>query len=399
MLTADFVRLTGRSLLSHKARSFLTMLGIAIGVMAVVLLTSIGEGIHRFIIQEFTQFGTTLVAINPGKTYTMGMSMGVFGSERPLTIEDAESLARLPQVQSVVGIIQGNAEVKANQRSRRVTVYGTGPDFPRTFNMPVALGRFLPDDNPVAPRPLAVLGSKVRQELFGQANPVGQKLRVGGQSYRIVGVMQGKGQVLGFDLDDTVYLPLASGLALFNREGLMEIDVLYQPQANEQQVVEAIRKLLKARHGREDFTITTQQQMLDVMGSILDVLTLAIAGIGAISLFVGAIGIVTIMTISVAERRAEIGLLRSLGATHGQVQGLFLGEAVVLSALGGIAGLLLGALIAQSLHLALPQLPVHLPWTYVILAECSALLIGLAAGVLPARQAASLDPVEALRQE
>jgi putative ABC transport system permease protein len=399
MLTTDFIRLTNSSLITHRMRSFLTMLGIAIGITAVVLLTSIGEGIHRFILQEFTQFGTTLVAINPGKTETMGMSMGVFGSERPLSIEDAEALQRLPQVQSVVGIIQGNAEVEAARRSRRVTIYGTGSAFPETFNMPIALGRFLPDDDPVAPRPLAVLGSKVRQELFGHTNPIGQKLRVGGEAYRIVGVMHSKGQVLGFDLDDTVYIPLASGLAMFNREGLMEIDVLYREGAEEQRIVASIRKLLIARHGREDFTITTQQQMLDVMGSILDVLTLAIAGIGAISLFVGAIGIVTIMTISVSERRTEIGLLRALGATHNQVMGLFLGEAVVLSALGGVAGLLLGMLIAHSMPLFFPQIPVHTPWLYVLLAEASAVIIGLAAGVIPARQAARLNPVEALRDE
>jgi len=399
MLTTDFIRLTNSSLITHRMRSFLTMLGIAIGITAVVLLTSIGEGIHRFILQEFTQFGTTLVAINPGKTETMGMSMGVFGSERPLSIEDSEALQRLPQVQSVVGIIQGNAEVEAARRSRRVTIYGTGSAFPETFNMPIALGRFLPDDDPVAPRPLAVLGSKVRQELFGHTNPIGQKLRVGGEAYRIVGVMHSKGQVLGFDLDDTVYIPLASGLAMFNREGLMEIDVLYREGAEEQRIVASIRKLLIARHSREDFTITTQQQMLDVMGSILDVLTLAIAGIGAISLFVGAIGIVTIMTISVSERRAEIGLLRALGATHNQVMGLFLGEAVVLSALGGLAGLLLGMLIAHSMPLFFPQIPVHTPWLYVLLAEASAVIIGLAAGVIPARQAARLNPVEALRDE
>jgi putative ABC transport system permease protein len=399
MLTQDFIHLTSSSLSTHRMRSFLTMLGIAIGITAVVLLTSIGEGVHRFILQEFTQFGTTLIAVNPGKTDTMGMSMGVFGSERPLTIEDVEALKKLPQSRAVVGIIQGNAEVEGNRRSRRVTVYGSGSAFPQTFNMPVAIGRFLPDDDPVAPRPLAVLGSKVRQELFADSNPIGQKIRIGGEAYRIVGVMHSKGQVLGFDLDDTVYIPLASGLSMFNREGLMEIDILYRDGVDEQQVVAAIRKLLIARHGREDFTITTQQQMLDVMGSILDVLTLAVGGIGAISLFVGAIGIVTIMTISVAERRSEIGLLRALGASHGQVLGLFLGEAVVLSALGGLAGLALGMLLAQAIGLALPQLPVHTPWNYVLMAEASAIVIGLAAGVLPARQAAALDPVEALRDE
>ncbi len=399
MLTRDFLHLTGSSLLTHKLRSFLTMLGISVGITAVVMLTSIGEGIHKYILSEFTQFGTTLVAINPGKTDTMGMSMGVFGSERPLSIEDAEALKKLPFAKSVVGMIQGNAEVEGNRRSRRTTVYGTGSDFPTAFKMPVLMGHFLPQENPLAPRALAVLGSKVKQELYGDENPVGQRIRIGGDRYRIVGVMASKGQVLGFDLDDTVYIPLARGLEMFNREGLVEIDVLYHEGVDEDKVVAGIKRLLIARHGREDFTITTQQQMLDVMGNILDIITFAVAAIGAISLLVGGIGIITIMTISVAERTAEIGLLRALGARNAQILVLFLGEAVVLSAVGGIVGLVAGIGLGQLLSIAIPALPVHTPWTYVVLAEISAIVIGLAAGVIPAQRAARLDPVEALRDE
>ena len=399
MQIRDIVAFTTYSLMSHKLRSLLTMLGISVGLMAVIILTSIGEGLHKYIIAEFTQFGTTLVTVNPGKTDTMGMSMGVFGSERPLTIEDAEAISRLPFSQSVVGLIQGNAEVEGNNRSRRTTVYGSGVDFPSVFKMPLALGTFLPPDNPLAPRAFAVLGSKVRTELFGHANPIGQRIRIGGDRYRVVGVMQSKGQVLGFDLDDTVYIPLARGLEMFNREGLVEIDVLYNPDTPENKVVESIRELLIARHGREDFTITSQQQMLDVMGSILDIITFAVAAIGSISLLVGGIGIITIMTISVSERTAEIGLLRALGAMHHQILTLFLTEAVVLSAIGGIAGLSIALLLLEIARLALPGLPIHITWNYVLAAEFAAISIGLIAGVLPAKSAAQLDPVESLRNE
>ncbi len=399
MLINDFIRLTSTSLWAHKLRSFLTMLGISVGIAAVVLLTSIGEGIHKFVLAEFTQFGTTLVAINPGKTMTMGMSMGVFGTVRPLSIEDAEALKRLSFAKSVVGLVQGNAEVEGNNRSRRTTVYGAGHDFPAAFNMPVRSGRFLPADDPIAPRAFAVLGSKVKNELFGNLNPLGQRIRIGGNRYRVVGVMESKGQVLGFDLDDTVYIPLARGLELFNREGLVEIDVLYHGGTRVEQVVAGIKRILMARHGREDFTITTQQQMLDVLGSILDVLTFAVGAIGGISLLVGGIGIITIMTISVTERTAEIGLFRALGARYSQILSLFLGEAVVLSAIGGVTGLILGIGIGQLLEFAIPALPVHTPWTFVVLAESIAIFIGLAAGVIPALRAARLDPVEALRAE
>lgn len=399
MLINDFIKLTGTSLLAHKLRSFLTMLGISVGIAAVVLLTSIGEGIHQFVLSEFTQFGTTIVAINPGKKSTMGMSMGVFGTVRPLSIDDAEALKKLSFAKSVVGFVQGNAEVEGNNRSRRTNIYGTGHDFPTAFSMPVRSGRFLPPDDPIAPRAFVVLGSKVKTELFGNSNPLGQRIRIGGDRYRVIGVMESKGQVLGFDLDDTVYIPLARGLELFNREGLVEIDVMYHEGIEVEKVVEGIKRLLVARHGREDFTITTQQQMLDVLGSILDVLTFAVGAIGGISLVVGGIGIITIMTISVNERTSEIGLIRALGAQHYQILSLFLGEAVVLSAIGGITGLMLGIGIGQLLSLAIPALPVHTPWSFVILAESIAVLIGLTAGVVPALHAANLDPVEALRAE
>ncbi len=399
MLVKDFIRLTGTSLLAHKLRSFLTMLSITVGITAVVLLTSIGEGLYKFVLSEFNQFGTTLVGINPGRVTTHGMTMGVFGSTRPLTIEDAEALKRLPFAKSVVALTQGNAEVEGNNRTRRTTIYGAGSAFPETFSMRISSGRFLPDDDPTAPRAFAVLGYKVKQELFGNLNPLGERIRIGGDRYRIIGVMEAKGQVLGFDLDDTVYIPAARGLNLFNREGLMEIDLLYEEGTSVAHVVAGIKRILKTRHGREDFTITTQEQMLEVLGSILNVLTFAVGAIGSISLFVGGIGIITIMTISVNERTTEIGLLRALGAKQGQVLSLFLGEAVVLSAVGGACGLLLGIGIAQLLHAILPAMPVHTPWTFVLLAEGLAIFIGLIAGVLPARRAARLDPVEALRSE
>ncbi|MEN8177944.1 MAG: ABC transporter permease [Pseudomonadota bacterium] len=399
MRTRDFLRLTGSSLIAHRMRSFLTTLGIAVGIAAVVLLTSIGEGVHQFVLTEFSQFGTNLVGINPGKQTTAGGSMGMFGTERLLSIADAEALERLSYTRAVVPMVVGNAEVEAGNRRRRTTVYGVGPEMPEAFSMGVKLGSFLPDDDPTAPRAFAVLGSKVRKELFGDRNPLGQRITIGGSRYRIIGVMESKGTFLGFDLDDTVYIPTTRGMSLFNTESLFEIDLMYDEGMPVEKVVEGIKEILVARHGKEDVTITTQQQMLDILGGVLDVLTFAVGAIGGISLLVGAIGIVTIMTIAVNERINEIGLLRALGARRSQVLRLFLGEAVVLAAAGGVSGLLLGIGLAQLLHFALPALPVHISLFYVVLAEAVAVLIGLLAGVLPARRAAGLDPVEALRAE
>ncbi len=399
MTYRDFIHLTLGSIVAHRMRTYLTALGIAIGIAAVVLLTSIGEGIHRFVLAEFTQFGTNIIGINPGKATTMGGSIGIFGTVRPLSIDDSEALRRVPQVEGVVSLIQGNAEIEAGNRQRRTTVYGVTDEFPTVFKFDIAMGSFLPADDPRAPRAFAVLGSKLRQELFGDRSPLGELIRVGGDRYRVVGVMESKGTMLGFDLDDTVYVPASRALEIYNRDSLMEIDILYAEGARVDEVVAGIKRVLISRHGGEDFTITTQQQMMDVLGSVLDVLTFAVGALGGISLLVGGVGIFTIMTISVHERTDEIGLLRALGAEKKQVRQLFLGEAAVLAGLGGLAGLIIGGGIAWLLGVAAPALPVHTSIQYVLIAELAAILIGIVAGVVPAQRASALEPVEALRTE
>jgi putative ABC transport system permease protein len=399
MRTADLVKFTGGSVVAQRMRALLTALGIAVGVAAVVLLTSIGEGVRQFVVAEFTQFGTNIVSITPGTTQTMGGSIGVFGTVRPLTIDDAEALRRVPYMIASVPVVQGNAEVEGNGRKRRVTVYGVGHEFADAFRFEVASGTFLPPDDPRAPRNLAVLGAKMKDQLFGDGNALGANVRVGSERYRVVGVMCAKGTMIGFDLDDTVYVPAARALELFDRESLFEIDVLYEETAPVDEVVAGIRRVLMARHGDEDFTITTQQQMLDTLGSVLGVLTFAVAALGSISLLVGAVGIFTIMTIAVRERTAEVGLLRALGAGRRQVLSLFLAEAVVLSLFGGFAGLLFGAAVAWLLGQAVSQLPVSFSTLFMGLALGLSVVIGLVAGILPAMSAAKLDPVEALRAE
>ncbi len=392
-------RLATSAVTAHRLRSALTTLGIAIGIFAVVLLTSIGEGIHRFVMSEFTQFGTNIIGINPGKATTMGASIGVFGSVRPLSIDDAEALRRLPYVEGVVTMVQGNAEIEYGRLQRRTTVYGVSPDFPQVFHFDIASGSFLPPDDPRNPRAVAVLGSKLARELFLKESPVGARIRVGGDRYRVVGVMEPKGTMLGFDLDDTIFLPAARGLDLFGREGLMEIDILYVENTPIDELVASIKRMLISRHGGEDVTITTQQQMMDTLGSVLGVLTFAVGALGGISLLVGGVGIFSIMTISVSERTNEVGLLRALGAGKGQILTLFLGEAILLAAAGGFAGLVLGWGGASLINQLVPSLPVHTPLYFVFVAESAAILIGLVAGVAPARRAAAMIPVEALRTE
>jgi putative ABC transport system permease protein len=298
-----------------------------------------------------------------------------------------------------VSVVQGNGEIEWARRQRRTTIIGTGAQTPEIWRFGPALGRFLPADDPRAARPYAVLGAKVRSELFGTGNPLGARVRIGGHSYRVIGVMESKGQVLGFDLDDAVYIPVARALEMFNREGVMEIDVVYGEQVDVAQLQQSVTQTLIRRHGREDFTITTQEKMLDVLGSVLGVLTIAVGALGSISLVVGGIGILTIMTITVTERTAEIGLLRSLGAFRRQILWLFLLEATILAVAGGATGLLLGTGAALLLGWLVPAIPVHLSPLFTMLALTLALVIGLTAGILPARRAAAMDPVAALRSE
>ncbi len=399
MRPTDTLHFAWRAITANRLRSFLTLLGIAVGIAAVILLTSIGEGIHRFVLAEFTQFGTNVISVLPGKTKTGGKPSGLPSSARPLTLEDAEALRHAPHVLAITPNIRGNAEVQGNGRSRRTLISGVSSDFPKVFRSTVQNGQFLPADDSANARAFVVLGAKLKNELFGPDNPLGQRVRIGGLQFRVIGVMAPKGQFLGIDLDDAAFVPAARAQELFDKEGLDEINLAAEEGIPAANVTRHLRERLLARHGREDFTLITQEEMLSTLSNILNVLTLAVGALGGISLLVGGVGIVTIMTIAVTERTGEIGLFIALGARRQTVLALFLGEAVAMSALGGLLGLILGIGIAQLAHLVVPALPVHTPLHFVLLAEGIAVAIGLAAGVLPARRAARLDPVEALRAE
>ena len=400
MLIADSTRFALQAITSHRLRSFLTLLGIAVGIAAVILLTSIGEGVHRYVLAEFTQFGTNVIVIVPGKVKTGGQPpSGIPSTARLLTMDDTAALKQLPHVTGATPTVWGNSEAEGNGRLRRTTVYGVDADFTRVFSSAVRVGSFLPGKDAGGSRNFVVLGTKLRNELFGTANPLGARVRIGGLHFRVIGVMAPKGQFLGIDLDDTAFIPAERALELYNSEGLMEIHVIYAEGASSSSVAAAIKDRLKLRHGHEDFTVTTQEDMLKTLSNILNILTMAVGAIGGISLLVGGVGIVTIMTISVTERTNEIGLLVALGARRQTILGLFLSESVMLAALGGIFGLLLGIGVAQLLRLAVPTFPVHTPWSFALSALAMSAIIGLLAGVLPARSASHLDPIEALRAE
>jgi putative ABC transport system permease protein len=395
----DLLGLALGALRAHRLRSFLSMLGIAIGVAAVTLLTSIGEGTRVYVLSQFTQFGTNIMAVNPGKSKTLGIPGVLGGSQRKLTLDDAESLARIPGIETMVPVTMGLARVEAGGRARSVSVLGATPDLPTLWKFGARQGSFWPKGDPRRGSAVAVLGPKLARELFGAASPLGELVRIAGARFRVIGVMQPKGQMMGFDVDDIAIVPVASALSLFNQDELFEIDLIYGNMNETARVAAEVRRVLAVRHGEEDFTVTTQAAMLDVFGKVMDVITMAVGAIASISLLVGATGILTMMWIAVGERVSEIGLLRALGATAAQVQAMFLAEAIALATLGGLAGIAIGLGLGAMLRLAVPGLPVETPMRFVLAGLVTSFLTGVVAGVAPARRAAALDPIEALRAE
>ncbi len=396
----DLFQLSIGVIRSHPLRSILSMLGIAIGIAAVVLLTSIGEGARRYILSQFTQFGTNILSVHPGKVKTLGVPGVLGGTTRKLTIDDAEALHRLPTVQLIIPSAVGQANVEARGLNRSVVIIGTTSDGPDLWRFGVRFGTFLPAGDPRRGSSLVVLGPKLKQELFEHHNALGQYVHIGGTRFQVIGVMESKGNMLGFDLDDTAFIPVASAMKLFNLEELTEINVQFHEGAQSEQVGAAVTQLLKDRHdGEEDFTVTTQDAMLSVFDNIMNIITMAVGVIGGISLLVGAIGILTMMWIAVNERTAEIGLMRSLGASAAQVRQLFFAESILLALVGGIWGISMGLGIAAIIRFAVPGLPVFTPKEYLFFALAVSTVTGLLAGILPANRAATLDPIEALRAE
>ena len=395
----DLFLFSSFSIISQKMRSFLTSLGIAIGVICVIFLTGLGQGLQSYIVSQFTQFGSNIISISPGKTETMGMPLGIFGTVKPLTFEDAEALERLPVIDVAVPVSGGSGEIEYGERMRRSMVVGTGADYDVIVDAKDMLGEFLPHDNPKSPRSLAVLGPKMRDELFGDANPLGELVRVNSERFRVIGVLPPKGDFLGIDLDDAIYIPMAKFQSMFNVNNFQEIDVVHYERYATEEAVASIKRLIIDRHGSEDVTIHTQANMLETLEDIMKWLKFTVAAFGGISLLVGGVGIFTIMTVAVNERTSEIGVLRAVGASRKKIRDVFLLESIFLAILGALLGLSIGFAAVYVALIFYPDMPIAIAWDYIVYAVFISLAIGLIAGFLPARAAAQLDPVEALRTD
>ncbi len=396
MTLIDAFRFAAGALRGHRLRTLLSLLGVAIGVASVILLTSLGEGARGYVTGEFASLGSNLLIIVPGKTETRGLAPLVSSAPHDLTYADAQALVqRIPAIGSVAPLVAGTATVRAGEHQREITLFGSTRELLEIRHMRMSSGRFLPRETPDAA--VCVLGAKVRRELFPDQNPLGQLVRIGDWRFRVVGMIAPRGTSIGIDLDDVVHIPVKTALRVFNRTGLFRILAEVPIHADLDNAGERALELLKERHGgEEDVTILTQDSILTSFNNILRALTAALAGIAAVSLGVAGIGIMNVMLVSVSERTREIGLLKALGVTSSQVVAVFLVESAILSTAGGLLGLAVGwggSAVLQKLY---PEFPFNPPVWAMLAALGVAGSVGLVFGIVPARSASRLDPVGAL---
>jgi putative ABC transport system permease protein len=380
-------------------RTGLLLLAMSIGVAAVVVLTSLGDGARRYVVGQFSSIGSNLVIVLPGRSETRGFNPAnlVTSTPRDLTVDDANALLRVNGVQRISPIVIGTTEINAAGKLREAMMVGTNDEFIRVRQLKLGLGRFLSKDEVGHGSAEVVLGAVIRREIFGTENPLGKTVRIGDRRLRVVGVLSEGGQGLGMTTDELIIVPVATAQAMLNTNTLFR--VLIETRSREQLagVKERVLKMITLRHeGEEDVTVITQDAVLETFDKILNVLTLGVSGIAAISLAVAGILVMNVMLVSVTQRTAEIGLLKALGATSAAVRQLFMFEAILLSLTGGVIGTALGYLGAALLRHLYPSFPAYPPLWAVFAGLGTALVSGLVFGVMPARRAAELDPIQAL---
>jgi putative ABC transport system permease protein len=396
MRISDRLSFAMSSLTAHKLRTGLTLLGMAVGIAAVVALTALAEGARLYVMNEFMDLGTYLAVVLPGKVETSG-ALPWGGVVRDLTLKDFELMdQRLEGKVRAAPIVLGTEAVRAGDRSRSMAVVGTTAEYLPIRRLVMASGRFLTSLEAEAGGAEMVLGTKAAREVFGIENPLGRTVRMGGWRFRVVGVLEPKGRMGGFDMDDIALIPVATAMKVFNRSSLFRILVEVRPDTPMPVMKRRLEGFFRDLHRAEDVTVISPDAMLASFSSIMRVLTLALAGIAGISLVVAGLGIMNIMLISVAERREEVGLLKALGGERRQVLEVFLTEAVFLSAAGGIAGLAAGLAAVRIFVRFYPSFPAAPPGWAVAASLALSLLVGSLAGILPAMRAAQLDPIRAL---
>ena len=401
------------SLGANKLRSALTILGIVIGVGAVIALTSIGRGVEVSITAQIESVGTNLIFVSPGRLQEGG-AFTMVGSATSLTIADAEAIAQAPSVVGVSPILEDRAQIVYLSQNTNSSLLGVTPSYLEVNNFELADGEFISEANVTARSTVAVLGSSVADTLFGgEAGAVGQNIRINGQPYRVIGVLASKGGTGFGSQDDRVLLPLTTVQTrltgprfIGGSNSISVIDVQVTSADLVSQATEDISAILRERHnvveGDEDFIIQSQEDILDASTEISDTLTLFLGGIAAISLVVGGIGIMNIMLVAVTERTREIGIRKAVGARRQDILIQFLLESATLSLMGGLIGIVVGWLTSRligGIQLGASGVDPVVGLDTVLMATLFSMAVGLFFGVYPATRAARLNPIEALRHE
>ncbi|WP_206486419.1 ABC transporter permease [Thalassotalea sp. G2M2-11] len=387
------------ALIRHRIRTILLLLAVAIGVTSVLLLTSLGEGARLFITQEFSNLGNQVMVVLPGKKETTGGSVPIYGtSPRDLTIEDADALSRISTIEQTAPIIAGTALVSYQGLSREVITIGSSTAFFHIRNLSLSRGQMLPQTSNVRASAVCVLGFKLKQQLFGNKTAIGQWLKIGGQRFRVIGLLEERGESMGLDMRDMVIIPIRSAESLFNAPSLFRILLTLKQAGSEAYTEQQIRAVIAKRHdGEDDISIVSQNALLTSFNKIISLVTMAIGAIAAISLIVAGFLIMNVSYVSVSRRKSEIGLLKALGASQSEVKRLFLTESSILVGLGVMIGISLGYSVVFIATQVWPNFPLSIPWWATVSSALLAFIVGILFSWLPASIAAKQDPVIALR--
>ena len=402
MLIWDLFRIALRSLRANILRTFLTMLGIIIGVASVISMISLGEGARRQTLSTIAKFGTNIITVKPGEKKSRHVSSG---KVETLVLEDAHAIRDyVPNITGVSAQAYENGQLKFGNKNSNSTVRGTGKDYVWMANFQMDEGRFFTEEEVRTARKICVLGATVVKNLFKGVNPVGQTLKVNGDNYLVIGTTAAKGALSWFDPDDQIFIPITTAQKrLFGIKHVQSIDVQVKNMDDIETIKQDIETLLRRRHNiregkKNDFYVQNSAEWLNSWGQAAKTFQFLLGGIATISLLVGGIGIMNIMLVTVTERTREIGVRKALGAKRKTIAFQFFLEALIIGQLGGVLGIILGVLIGMLVS-AIAKFQFAIPWLAMFSAFTIAFIVAIVSGLLPAVKAAKLDPIESLRYE